>query len=355
MHQGLIVHADGRFVADLEVGGTVVRALRLPRSAAAARAGWRDLTGKLVLPGPVVLGRTVAAAGREAATAAHGPPATTVATVLRGGVAMAAAPEPEPVAVDAVPVPLLAGVEGELDSLPEAVFGSGCAAFAVDDGAFEGSSLERLEVLVRVLGHCGATLVVLSDRRRTMEAGLGGLPAPLDGCRVLLAPAGAAGMRRAVATARGSGGPGSGVAVAVPAELLLDAGEAAAEWWLEVRAGVVAAVSVGAGAGTQLAARLWWAGVAAGRVTLEELAALLCRQPAWLFGLPAKGRLYPGCDADLTVVDPEAELPGGGPERGTDSQPERPRGAVALVLRGGVDAAARPGRWIGATPVREPM
>ena len=349
MHQGLIVHADGRFVADLEVGGTVVRALRLAQSAAAAGAGWRDLTGKLVLPGPVVLRRTVAAGGWE-----QGAPATTVATVLRGGVAMAAAPEPEPVAVDAVPVPLLAGVEGELDSLPEAVFGSGCAAFAVDDGALEGSSLEQLEVLVRVLGHCGATLVVLSDRRRTMEAGLGGLPAPLDGCRVLLAPAAAAGMRRAVATARSSGGPGSGVAVAAPAELLLDAGEAAAEWWLEVRAGVVAAVSVGAGAGTQLAARLWWAGVAAGRVTLEELAALLCRQPAWLFGLPAKGRLYPGCDADLMVLDPEAELRGAGPEGGAATT-ERPRGAVVLALRGGADAAARPGRWIGATPVREPM
>ena len=355
LHQGLIVHADGRFVADLEVGGTVVRALRLAQSAAAVGAGWRDLTGKFVLPGPVVLGRAVPTGEWEAATAAPGPPATTVAIVLRGGVAMATEPEPRPFAVDAVPVPLLAGVEGELDSLPEAVFGSGCAAFAVDDSAFEGSSLEQLEVLVRVLGHCGATLVVLSDRRRTMEAGLGGLPAPLDGCRVLLAPAGAAGMRRAVATARSSGGPGSGVAVAVPAELLLDPGEAAAEWWLEVRAGVVAAVSVGAGARTQLAARLWWAGVAAGRVTLEELAALLCRQPSWLFGLPAKGRLHPGCDADLMVLDPEAELPGGGPAPGTERRPEQPRGAVALVLRGGVDAAARPGRWIGATPVREPM
>ena len=124
---------------------------------------------------------------------------------------------------------------------------------------------------------------------------------------------------------------------------MLDPGEAAAEWWLEVRAGVVAAVSVGAAAGTQLAARLWWAGVAAGRVTLEELAALLCRQPAWLFGLPTKGRLYPGCDADLMVLDPEAESKG------------HTRGAVALVLRGGADAAVRPGRWIGATPVREPM
>ena len=349
------MHADGRFVADLELGGTVVRELRLPRPAAAIGAGWRDLTGKIVLPGPVVLHRSVAEGGREAAAAPHGPPATTVASVLRGGVTTAAAPGPAPAAADAVPVPLLADIERELDALPQAVFGSGCAAFAVDDSALEGSSAGQSEVLVRVLGHCGATLVVLSDRRRTMEAGLGGLPAPLDGCRVLLAPAGASGMRRAVATARSSGGPGSGVAVAVPADLLLGTGEAAAEGWLEVRAGVVAAVSVGAGAGTQLAARLWWAGVAAGRVTLEELAALLCRQPAWLFGLPAKGRLYPGCDADLMVLDPEAEVSGGGLESASGSRPERPRGAVTLVLRGGEDTAARPGRWIGATPVREPM
>ena len=35
-------------------GGTMVRGLRLPRSAAAAAAGWRDLTGKIVFPGHVV-------------------------------------------------------------------------------------------------------------------------------------------------------------------------------------------------------------------------------------------------------------------------------------------------------------
>ena len=345
MHQGLIVHADGRFVADLEMSGTEVRALRLPRSVAAAGAGWRDLTGKIVLPGPVVLQRPMAAGGRRMAATPQGPPATTVATVLQGGVAKAAAPGRVPVAVDAVPVPLLEAIERELDSLPEAVFGSGCAAFAVDDNAYAGDGIGHAEVLVRVLGHCAATLVVLSDKRRTMEAGLGGMPAPMDGCRVLLAPAGAKGMRRAIATARSSGGPGSGVAVAAPADLLLGAGEAAAEWWLEVRSGVVAAVSVGAEHGAQLAARLWWAGVAAGRVTLEQLATLLCRQPAWLFGLPAKGRLYPGCDADLMVLDPEAGV----------ARPRGPRGAVALVLRGGADTTTRQGRWIGATPVREPM
>ena len=356
LHQGLIAHADGRFVADLEIGGAAVRALRLPQSAAAAAAGGRDLTGKIVFPGPVVVRRAAAAGGKEAAPPRHGPPATTIATVLRGGVAMAARPGPAPAAVDAVPVPLLADLERDLDALPEAVFSSGCAAFAAADGAF-GRPLpgRQSEVLVRVLGHCGATLVVLSDRARTMEAGVGGLPLPLDGCRVLLAPAGASGMRRALTAARRSGGPGSGVAVAVPAHLLLGAGEAAAEWWREVRAGTVAAVSVGTGAGTQLPARLWWAGVATGRVTLEELAALLCGQPARLLGLPGKGRLYPGCDADLIVLDPEAELAGAVRDGRARGAAERPRGAVTLVLRGGADSGARPGRWIAATPAREPL
>lgn len=257
-------------------------------------------------------------------------------------------------------MPLLTDLERELDAVPEAVFGNGRAAFAVGDGAFAGPRPERqAEVLVRLLGHCGATLIVCGDRARTIEHGIGGLPGglppPLDGCRVLLAPAGAGGMRRAVAAAQRSGGPGSGVAVAVPAELLLGAGEAAAAWWREVRAGTVAAVSVGGGAGTQLAARLWWAGVAAGRVTLEELAALLCGQPARLLGLPGKGRLYPGCDADLMVLDPEAELTSP-PAPGTPAAgAARPRGAVTLALRGGAAASARPGRWIGATPAREPL
>ena len=35
LYQGLAVHADGRFVADLEMGGEVVRALRMARSDAA--------------------------------------------------------------------------------------------------------------------------------------------------------------------------------------------------------------------------------------------------------------------------------------------------------------------------------
>ena len=40
-----------------------------------------------------------------------------------------------------------------------------------------------------------------------------------------------------------------------------------------------------------------------GRLTLERIADLLARRPAELFQLPQKGRIEPGCDGDLTIVD----------------------------------------------------
>ena len=210
LYQGLLVHADGRFVADLELGGGVVRALRMARSDAAGGAGWRDLTGKLVFPGPVVLWRS------GAPRAGYGGlPATTVGVPVPS----LAPPATEPPPVDAVPIPLLRGLEPELEVLPEAVFGHGCAAFAVDDRILAEPGWDG--DLVRVTGHCGATLVVLSDDARVMERSVGGLPLPLDGGRVVLAPADAAGMRAALATALHSGEPGSGIAVAAPAHLLL--------------------------------------------------------------------------------------------------------------------------------------
>ena len=358
LYQGLVVHADGRFVADLEMGGGVVRALRMARSEAAGGAGWRDLTGKLVFPGPVVLYRSGAPrAGRG------GLPATTAGVP----VANLGPPAGEPPPLDAVPVPLLRGVAEELEVLPDAVFGRGCAAFAVDDRILEEPRFDT--DLVRVTGHCGATLVVLSDDARTMERAVGGLPLPLDGGRVVLAPSNVAGTRAALEVAQGSGEPGSGIAVAAPAHQLLAEPKAAAEWWPAVRAGAIRMVSVEAEDGVadrQMLAGLWRAGVAAGTIALEELAALLCWQPARLLGLPAKGRLHPGCDADLAVLDPEApahgseepcargegQAAGGG--AATDDA-EFGRGAVIHVLRGGEDRAAAAGRWIRATPVREPL
>ena len=87
LYQGLLVHADGRFVADLEMGGGVVCALRMARSDAAGAAGWRDLTGKLVFPAPVVLWRS------GMPRAGHGGCAATTVGVP---VASLSAPAPRP-------------------------------------------------------------------------------------------------------------------------------------------------------------------------------------------------------------------------------------------------------------------
>ena len=118
--------------------------------------------------------------------------------------------------------------------------------------------------------------MVLSDDARVMERSVGGLPLPLDGGRVVLAPADAAGMHAAPATALRSGVPGNGIAVAASGHLLLAEPMAAAEWWPAVRSGTVRMVSLGAEEGAadrQFLARLWRAGVAPGHITLEELAA----------------------------------------------------------------------------------
>ena len=113
----------------------------------------------------------------------------------------------------------------------------------------------------------------------------------------------------------------------------------------------------------QFLARLWRGGVASGHITLEELAALLlCWQPARLLGLPAKGRLHPGCDAELAVLDPEA--PATGDEQGgaqpwagegaangmEDSEAAARRGAVVQVPRGG--RMPPPRRAAGSAPPR---
>ena len=88
LYQGLLVHADGRFVADLEQGGGVVRA--------------------------------VAVAVRHPARGYGGLPATTVGVPVPS----LAPPATEPPPVDAVPIPLLRGLEPELEVLPEAMFGA---------------------------------------------------------------------------------------------------------------------------------------------------------------------------------------------------------------------------------------
>jgi dihydropyrimidinase len=48
-------------------------------------------------------------------------------------------------------------------------------------------------------------------------------------------------------------------------------------------------------------------GYRAGRLSLERIVTLLCTAPAGIFGLPQKGRIGVGADADLTLVDVDLE------------------------------------------------
>ena len=50
---------------------------------------------------------------------------------------------------------------------------------------------------------------------------------------------------------------------------------------------------------------VWGRGVATGRLTKEQAVDLLATTPARLFGLPGKGSIEPGKDADLVLLDPD--------------------------------------------------
>ena len=51
---------------------------------------------------------------------------------------------------------------------------------------------------------------------------------------------------------------------------------------------------------------LVWAGVATGRITVEDWVRLCAEAPARAFGLwPRKGNLRPGADGDVVVWDPD--------------------------------------------------
>ena len=49
-------------------------------------------------------------------------------------------------------------------------------------------------------------------------------------------------------------------------------------------------------------------GVAAGLLSVERWVEVCCTAPADLFDLPQKGRLLPGCDADIVLFDPDATV-----------------------------------------------
>lgn len=61
-------------------------------------------------------------------------------------------------------------------------------------------------------------------------------------------------------------------------------------------------------AGLQFLLPAFWTGAKERGFTLEDVACLLCSSPADFLGLKRKGRIVPGCDADLVVWDPEASF-----------------------------------------------
>jgi len=89
----------------------------------------------------------------------------------------------------------------------------------------------------------------------------------------------------------------------------------------------------------------------AGRLAMADVVRLCATEPARLFGMPAKGSLLPGMDADLVVIDPawRGEVGGEPLHMATDCSPfagRTLRGRVEMVVAGGRTLVGD-GRWTG--------
>jgi len=89
-----------------------------------------------------------------------------------------------------------------------------------------------------------------------------------------------------------------------------------------------------------------------GRLSMPDVVRLCSSEPARLFGMPGKGSLLPGMDADLIVVDPRARHRLDGLHMATDYTPFEGmeiRGRIETVVAGG-EVLVSAGRWVGEKP-----
>ena len=95
-----------------------------------------------------------------------------------------------------------------------------------------------------------------------------------------------------------------------------------------------------------------------GRLSMPEVVRLCASEPAKLFGMPSKGSLLPGMDADMVVVDPGARWHIDGLHMASDYSPFEAmelRGRIDTVIAGGrvlVSAGAWAGEETGGRYIR---
>jgi dihydropyrimidinase len=96
---------------------------------------------------------------------------------------------------------------------------------------------------------------------------------------------------------------------------------------------------------------LWHFGVNSGRLTPEQFVELACTAPARIFGMPQKGQIAPGKDADILLWDPNADyiITAATQQMATDYnmfEGWKVRGNTKHVFSRG-DQVVDNGKWIG--------